>query len=174
MAVPFGRQAAMLSDGRLLMGVLCWVAACSPQITGPPPATPHLEPPDPPPITDREIVGTWVGTTLCRGIGSERTVQLLLTVKLDYVSVDSCKTHVCEHTVVTGVLQRISLSDAGATVQESVRASGMLAGRGVSLYRIDRTSGRSVHVLSGDVSMDGTTLSGGADDCGEFSLRKRA
>jgi len=163
----------MLRDWRLLMGVLCCVAACSPQIiTGPPRAPSRVEPPDPPPITDREIVGTWVGTALCRG--NERTVELLLTVKLDYVSVDSCKTYVCEHTIVTGVLQRIALGDAGATVQDTVRASGMLAGRGVSLYRIDHTSGQSVHVLSGDVSMDGATFSGGADDCGWFSLRKRA
>lgn len=162
-----------LSDGRLLFGVLFLVAACSPQLTGSPRASAHVEPPDPPPITDREIVGTWVGTTVCRGIGSERTVELVLTIKLDYVSVDSCKTHVCEHTIVTGVLQRIAPGDAGTTVQETVRASGMLAGRGVELYRIDRTSGRSVHVLGGDVSMDGATFSGRADDCGGFSLRKR-
>src|SRR5262249_31421026 len=144
-------------------GVLCGVAACnlgcSPQIVGPARASSRVEPPDPPSISDRDIVGTWIGTAVCGGAGAARRVELVLTIELDYVSVDSCKTHVCEHTMVAGVLKRLALGDAGTPVQETVWAQGMLAGRGVSLYRKAGIWGQSIHVLSGDVSMDGATLS---------------
>src|SRR4029077_19566937 len=140
----------MLSDARFLAGLLCGVAACSPQILRPPRAPGG--PPEPPPITEREIVGTWVGTTVCRGIGSRPAMEVQLTIKLDHLSVDSCKTYVCEHIWVTGLFERFALGDAGR-VPETVRLRGMLAGRGVSLYRLDRASGSSVHVLSGDVSI---------------------
>jgi hypothetical protein len=161
----------MVSDVRFLAAVLCGLTACSPQVLHPPRA--HVGPPEPPPITDREIVGTWVGTTVCRGIATQPAMGLHLTIELDYVSVDSCKTHVCEHTMVTGLFERSVIGDAGGTVPETVKLQGMLAGRGVSFYRFDRASGQSVHVLNGDVSIDGATFSGGVDDCGEFSLRKK-
>jgi hypothetical protein len=159
----------MLGDMRILAGVLCGVAACVPQVSYPPRA--QVASPDPPPITDREIVGTWVGTSACRS-SVTRTIELRLTLELDYVSVDSCKTYVCEHTMVSARYETFAVGDAGGAASETVRLRGMLAGRGVSLYRFDRASGRSVHVLSGDVSIDGATFSGGVDDCGEFSLRK--
>jgi hypothetical protein len=169
----------MFTERRFLFGLLCGVAACNlaaPQIVRParpPQPSPQVEPPEPPPISDREIGGTWVGTTVCRDTGSERTVELILTITLDYISADSCKTHVCERTAVTGVLQLLAMGDAGTTIQKTVRGQGSLAGRGVSLYRKAGIWGPSVHVLSGEVSLDGSTLSGGADECGDFSLRKR-
>jgi hypothetical protein len=99
-------------------------------------------------------------------------MEVHLTVAVDHVSVDSCKTYVCEHTWLSARFETFAVGDAGGPGSRTVHLRGMLAGRGVSFYRFDRASEQSVHVLSGDVSIDGATFSGGADDCGQLSLRK--
>jgi hypothetical protein len=95
-----------------------------------------------------------------------------LTIALDHVSIDSCKTHVCEHTFVTGLFDRLARAQVGGGIPRTARVRGMLARRGVSLYRFDRESGHDVWMLSGDVSIDGSTFSG-TEECGEFSLAKK-
>jgi hypothetical protein len=163
----------MLAEPRFLVGFLCGLTACSfgaAQMPFVP--RPQAGPPEPPPITDKDIAGTWVGSTLCRGLGPSLATGLRLTIALDHVDVLSCKTHICEYTIVSGRFERFPLGQTGEAATQVVRVQGELAGRGVLLERFDLGSGRHVPVLSVDMSTDGANLSGSLDECGEFSLHK--
>jgi hypothetical protein len=161
--------------GPVLAALVCGLTACSPQIPyrQQMPVRPSGSPVSPS-ITEQEIAGTWVGTTVCSGVGPRSAINLQLTLEHDYVSVDSCKTYVCERTFVKGLFERVRPGDGSGAVHEKVRVRGMLEGRGVVLERFDLQSERYVRVLDGDVSIDGATLSGAIEDCGKFSLRRRS